>query len=57
MEEKSMMLMIFMLFGIAVLLVVVGLLVYTGYIRFPSLDFWGVLGSMFEFFETKLPAI
>ena len=57
MEERSMMLIIYLLFGIAIVLVIVGLLTYTGQINFPQTDFWGMLGGLFDLFETKLPAI
>lgn len=57
MEEKSIMMVIYLLFGMAILLVVIGLLAYTGQLKFPKLDFWGMLGSFFDLLEGALPPI
>ena len=57
MEDKVMMFIVYMIFGLGVILVIIGFLAYTGQLDLPKFDFWSMLGNMFGGLSSKLPPI
>jgi len=57
MDEKHIMLLIYMIFAIAIIMVIVGFLAYSGQLDLPKFDFWSMLANMFGQLGSKLPPI
>ncbi|MEM5804498.1 MAG: hypothetical protein QXU82_01475 [Candidatus Aenigmatarchaeota archaeon] len=57
MEDKAVMLIIYLIFAVAIIMVIIGLLAYTGQLDLPKFDFWTGLAKMFENLGSKVPGI